>query len=91
VTWQGWLITVAAVAAAITAYVILKKTTGDVAVVCVAVIYLLIALASGGTTRTVARPEVVDGHDTTSGQVPVAVTPDTSTFDSQSAKSPSRS
>lgn len=87
VTWQGWFITVVAVAAAITAYVILKKTAGDVAVVCVAVIYLLIAVASGGTTRAVARREVVEDHDSSSGRVPVAVMhPDTSTFDAQSAR-----
>jgi hypothetical protein len=42
---------VIAAAAAVTGFVTFKKTAGDVAVVCVAVAYLLIGLASGGTKR----------------------------------------
>ena len=86
VTWQGWLITFAASAAAITGYLTLKKTAGDVAIVCVVAVYLLIALASGGTKRAKVGPGVVDDDQASTGQVDVAVTPvHAPTFDAQSA------
>jgi ABC-2 type transport system ATP-binding protein len=86
-TWQGWLISLIAAAAAITGYVTFKKTAGDVAIVCVAVVYLLVALASGGTKRAKVRPGVVDDSNAPVDQADVAVThADTPTFDSQSAR-----
>jgi ABC-2 type transport system ATP-binding protein len=83
VTWQGWLITAVAVAAAAAGYVTFKKSSGDVVIVCVAVVYLLIALASGGTKRAAPRP-VVEDDVANAGPVEAAVT-HAPTYDSQSA------
>jgi hypothetical protein len=60
VTWQGWLITLVALATAIVGYVTLKKSAGDIAIACVALAYLLIALASGGTKRPNTKSDVDD-------------------------------
>jgi ABC-2 type transport system ATP-binding protein len=87
VTWQGWLITAVAVAAAITGYVSFKKTAGDVVIVCVAVAYLLIALASGGTKRAPERSLTVDDEHALASSVDAAPAPSpTLTFDSQSPR-----
>lgn len=87
VSWQGWLITVIAVAAAITGYVIFKKTAGDVAIVCVAVVYLLVAVASGGTKRATLGSGVVGDSPASTGQVDVAFThADAPTYDSQTPR-----
>ena len=86
VTWQGWFITLIAVAAAITGYVTLKKTAGDIAVVSVAVAYLLIGLVSGGTKR--AKVPALD-DDSPAAMTKVEVSPahdDSSSVDAQSAR-----
>jgi ABC-2 type transport system ATP-binding protein len=86
VTWQGWLVTLVAVAAAVTGYVTLKKTAGEVALVAVAVVYLLIALVSGGAMRAPARAGVVDDVSGSVGPVDLAVThAHTPTYGDQSA------
>jgi ABC-2 type transport system ATP-binding protein len=66
--------------------VTLKKTAGDVALVIVAVVYLLIALASGGTRRAPARAGAVDDVSVSVGAVDLTVThAHASTYDDQSA------
>ncbi len=87
VTWQGWLITVVALATAITGYVTLKKSAGDVAIVCVALVYLLIALASGGTKRANSKPDVVDEDGAAHNERETSSPHQTaSTIDSQTAR-----
>jgi ABC-type Na+ transport system ATPase subunit NatA len=86
VSWQGWLITLVAVAAAVTGFVTLKKTAGDVFLVCVAAVYLLVALATGGTTRAPTMSDVVDndGASVHQADAPAAPAP-APTYDDQSA------
>jgi ABC-2 type transport system ATP-binding protein len=86
VTWQGWLISLVALAAAITGYVTLKKTAGDVVLVCVAVVYLLIAVASGGAKRPPKTSEIVEDDSASDRPPDVAVThTPTPTYDDQTA------
>jgi ABC-2 type transport system ATP-binding protein len=86
VTWQGWLVTLVAVASTVTGFVTMKKTAGDVVLVCVAVVYLLIALASGGTKRAPMKSETPDDDGASTQRADVA-TPHAPapTFDDQSA------
>lgn len=87
VTWQGWLISLVAVAAAVTGYFTFKKTAGDIAVVCVAIVYLGVALASGGTKRAdSATRDALDRETTSRVQENATPREHESTIDSQTAR-----
>jgi ABC-2 type transport system ATP-binding protein len=58
VTWQGWLVEVLALGAAVGALVGVKKTSGEVLFVGVVGLYLAVVLSCGGTKRSV-EPDVV--------------------------------
>jgi ABC-2 type transport system ATP-binding protein len=79
------MITLVAVAGAVTGYATLKKSAGDILLVGVAVVYLLIALASGGSKRPPKRSEIVDDDGGSAVLVGAVAHVSSPTYDDQSA------
>jgi ABC-2 type transport system ATP-binding protein len=78
-TWQGWLITVIAVAGAIGALAGVKKTTGEILLVGIVGLYLALAYSLGGAKKLVGTTErgveSNDDHALENGIAKVSVPP----------------
>jgi ABC-2 type transport system ATP-binding protein len=80
VTWQGWLISVVALGAAVGGLVGLKKSDGDVLLVGVVGLYLALGFSFGGTKRKVGvevlESVAVDEHELDHAIARVTVPPE---------------